>query len=262
MQKFLRDIINQAGQISLDYRSRLDNLVVDRKHSPHDLVTQADQAIEAFLIQRIQQKYPGHAILGEEHGALAGSEYRWIIDPIDGTTSFIHGQPTYTISVGIERNGEFVLGAVLAPVLNELFTAEKGGGAQLNGRALHVSERKELADSVLATGFACIRAGEKRNNLPYFNTLMPRIRGIRRFGSAALDMCYVAAGRLEGYWELNLNIYDCAAGYLIVEEAGGRVSDFTGGLNHLYDEMLCTNGLVHDEMMAVFAEVRQREKDS
>lgn len=248
MNNFLKSLITAAGTLCQDYRSRLGSLELEHK-SPKDIVTEADLAIERYLVGQIKKQYPGHGILAEETGDHAGTGYRWIIDPIDGTTSFLHGQPFFSISVAVEKDGELMLGAVLAPALGELYLAEKGHGATCNGNPIRVSRRDRLLDSVLATGFACIRSAQKRTNLPYFNHLLPKIRDVRRYGSAAVDLCYVASGRLEGFWELNLNLYDIAAGWLILEEAGGRLTDFSGGTRLIPQETVATNGLIHDDLI-------------
>jgi len=254
MKDFLREIILAAGAVSLEYRQRLESIQVSHK-SRKDIVTEADIAVENYLVGRINQRYPDHAILGEESGSHKGSSsWRWIIDPIDGTVSFVRGQVFYSISVCVEKDGEFVYGAVYAPALDELFTAEKGGGAFLNDRAIRVSGEDELDLCLMATGFACMRYDNQRNNIEYFNKVMPRIADIRRCGSAALDMCYVACGRVDGFWELELNIYDLAAGVLIAREAGATVSDFSGGPVTDYKEIVCTNGLLHDGLVAVLSE--------
>ena len=257
LKRFLRDIIAEAGRISLAYRARLDGLVVHHKLEK-DLVTEADVAVEQFLVDAIRKRYPDHAILGEEGGEQQGVAFRWVIDPIDGTTSFIHGHPFYSVSIAVEHDGRTILAAVNAPVLDELFEAQMGSGATLNGKPVRVSRRSSLADSVLATGFACIRRGSAETNLPYFNRLLPAIRDVRRHGSAAVDLGYVACGRLEGFWELDLKIYDVAAGFLILTEAGGRYSDFGGGTANLYDQILATNGLIHEQVMDIFGQVAGR----
>jgi myo-inositol-1(or 4)-monophosphatase len=254
LKNFLHEIVLAAGAISLDYRGRLEDIAVTHK-SRKDIVTEADIAVEDYLIGRIKERYPDHAILGEESGSHEGSSgIRWVIDPIDGTVSFVRGQAFYSISVAVEKDGEFVLGAVYAPVLDELFTAEKGGGAFLNGQPISVSKEEELDLCLMATGFACMRYDNQRNNIAYFNKVMPQIADIRRCGSAAVDMCYVACGRVDGFWELELNIYDLAAGLLIAEEAGAKVSDFSGGPVSDYKEIVCTNGLVHDGLVDILSD--------
>ena len=248
MKEFLFDISKQAGRISLEYKAKLSSMQVTKK-SDKDLVSEGDLAVEAYLIDRIRAQYPSHAILGEESGAYGDNACRWIIDPIDGTTSFVHGQPFYSISIALEKDGDIILGAVNAPVLNELFYAEKGQGAFCNGEAICVSKRDKLIDSVLGTGFACVRSDLEHDNLPYFNKILPKIRGVRRYGSCAIDLSYVASGRLEGFWELNLNLYDMAAGLLILTEAGGCVTDFAGDTQKLPGQLVATNGLIHEELL-------------
>ncbi len=188
--------------------------------------------------------------MGEETGrSKSSSGYLWIIGPIDGTTSYIHGQPFYSVSIGLQRNGETIAGVVNAPELNEIFCAEKGSGAFVNGKKISVSKRAKLIEAVLSTGFACVRAGLKNNNIKNFARILPKIRGIRRYGSAAIDLSYVASGRLEGFWEMNLQEYDICAGALIVEEAGGKISDFRGGRSYPGKGLLASNGLIHKELI-------------
>jgi myo-inositol-1(or 4)-monophosphatase len=257
VKDFLKSIITRAGEISLDYRSRLASLEV-RKKSRNDLVSEADIAVERYLIEQIRKRFGDHAIHGEESGDIAGSEYRWIIDPIDGTTSFIHGQPYYSVSIALEKAGEVILAAVNAPVLGELYEAQLGKGATLNGEMITVSQTSAVGDSVMATGFACLRFDKKLNNLPFFSELVPRLRDVRRYGSAAIDLCYTACGRLEGFWELNLQVHDVAAGFLILSEAGGKYSDFAGAQDKLYREVLGTNGGIHDEICRLFSAVKSQ----
>ncbi|MCP4454631.1 MAG: inositol monophosphatase [Planctomycetes bacterium] len=248
MKDFLFDMIEQAGRISLEYRAKLSSMEVTKK-SDKDLVSEGDLAVESYLIDRIKAEYPSHAILGEESGSYGDNAYRWVIDPIDGTTSFVHGQPYYSVSIALEKDGDMILGAVNAPVLKEMFHAEKGQGAFCNGEPIGVSQRGTLIDSVLGTGFACVRSDLEHDNLPYFNKILPKIRGIRRYGSCAVDLSYVACGRLEGFWELNLNLYDMAAGMLILREAGGRVTDFSGDTRDMPGQLVATNGLIHEELL-------------
>jgi len=252
MQDFLRETIFQAGKMCLEFSCGMDKLRVDRK-SDKDLVTEADVAVEEYIVAQIKRYYPDHSILGEESGQTDGNEYRWIIDPIDGTTSFVHNQPFYSTSIALELNGEIQLAAVFAPVLDELFFATRSGGASLNDKQISISNRDKLGDCVLSTGFACIRSGLEENNLPIFNAVLPQIRGIRRFGSAAIDLCYVASGKLDGFWELNLNLYDVAAGWLILEEAGGKYTDFSGENVKTPFENLATNGLIHTQLVDIIS---------
>jgi myo-inositol-1(or 4)-monophosphatase len=254
MKDFLQQIVIEAGRLSLDYRARLSSVQVSKK-SPKNLVTEADVAIERFLVGQIQRRFPDHAILGEEGGTHDGREYRWIIDPIDGTNSFLHHQPFYSTSIAVERNGQLILGAVYAPILGELFLAERGQGATLNGTPIHVSLEDRLIDCLLGTGFACMRDNLQRNNLPYLTALLPKILDLRRFGSVAIDLCYVACGRLDGFWELNLRLYDIAAGMLILEEAGGMLSTFSGAHGPIGDELVASNGLIHANLVALLSGV-------
>ncbi|HCY86363.1 MAG TPA: inositol monophosphatase [Desulfobacteraceae bacterium] len=228
MIPFISQMAREAGHICLEERARLTLADLSFK-SAKDLVTVADRRVEMFLVSTIKKNYPDHCILGEETGETTGTApIRWIIDPIDGTTSFVHHQPFYSVSIALEKNGCVIASGVYAPVLDELFVAEKGKGASLNGTPIRVSDTFKMEHAVMATGFACLRAGWADNNLRYLNRIAPGLRDVRRYGSAALDLCYTACGRLDGYWEMNLNLYDIAAGALILSEAGGRVSDFNG----------------------------------
>jgi myo-inositol-1(or 4)-monophosphatase len=229
MQDFLKDTIARAGEICLAEQGKITLGDLEFK-AAKDLVTTTDKRVEAFIIDRIQAKFPDHGIWGEETGRKStDSDYCWIIDPIDGTTSFFHGQPYYAVSMALKKAREIIAGAVYAPALGQLFHARKNQGAWLNDHPVQVSSAAVLAESVMATGFACLRAGMEPNNLIHFNRLVPQLRDIRRCGSAAIDLCYVAAGKVDGFWEMNLNVYDVAAGVLMVTEAGGVVTDFAGG---------------------------------
>lgn len=249
MQPFLKEIIVQAGDICLEKQGRFtpDDLMFKARK---DLVTATDRQVEAFLIEQIRSRFPDHGIWGEETGrTLTGSEYCWIIDPIDGTTSFFHGQPYYAVSIALKKGQEIISGAVYAPALGQLFQAGKKEGAWLNDHPLHVSATTTLTDAVMATGFACLRAGLEPNNLVHFNRIVPRLRDIRRCGSAAVDLCYVAAGKLDGFWEMNLNVYDVAAGVLMVTEAGGVVTDFTGGPDFPEKGIVAANPIMADMLI-------------
>lgn len=216
-----------------------------------DLVTSVDKEVEQFIIDKIKDAYPDHSIIGEETGITnSGSSHCWIIDPIDGTTSYFHKQPYYSVSIAYQRNGITEAGVVYAPALGQLFSAERGKGAFLNGRErLTVSTTDEMINVLLATGFACLRAGRKTNNLVYLNQILPKIRDIRRCGSAAIDLAYVAAGKVDGFWEMDLNIYDIAAGVLLVEEAGGEVLDMKGGNEFPEMGTLATNGRITADLI-------------
>lgn len=252
MKEFLNNIITHAGEISLEHRARLGEVKISQKATVKDLVTEADVAVENYLIEQIKNTYPDHAICAEESGVHSGNEYRWVIDPIDGTTSFVHDQPFYSISIALQKNSQTILAAVFAPVLGELYMAEKGKGATRNGHPIRVSDSAVLSDCLMTTGFACLRANLEHNNLPLIAAIAPKLRGLRILGSAAVDLCYVACGRIDGGWEMNLNIYDIAAGMLIVQEAGGTVTDFSGtNTDNLPHEIMATNGKIHNELAGI-----------
>jgi len=242
---FLKKLITRAGDICIKEQNSIKPGDVAFKN-PRDLVTITDKKVESFLIQEIKKKYPEHDILGEETGRSGrSSRFLWIIDPIDGTTSFFHGQPFYAVSIALEKEGKIVMGAVYAPVLQQLFHGEMGKGAFLNDQPIKVSNTKHLIDAVMATGFACLRAGLKDNNLDHFNKIVPELRDIRRYGSAAIDLCYVACGKLDGFWEQNLNIYDVAAGVIIVKEAQGNISDYYGNTSYPEKGIVAGNSYLH-----------------
>jgi myo-inositol-1(or 4)-monophosphatase len=255
-QKFLRDTILEAGKITLDFRKRLDVIQVSPK-APHDIVTEADVAVEQFLIKNIRQQFPDHAVYGEESGHTSGNDYRWVIDPIDGTMSFLHGQPFYSISVALEYQGNVILGAVYQPALNDLFEAVQNQPATLNGTVIHVARQSNLNECVVATGFACLRQNLVSRNLKYLGHVLPRIGDIRRCGSAAMDLCYVACGRFDGFWELNLNLYDIAAGAFIAQQAGALVSDFSGTQKDIPAEIVCANPVIHQGLRTLLFEVKK-----
>jgi myo-inositol-1(or 4)-monophosphatase len=248
---FIKNLARQAGGICLEGQNDLTDHDLEFK-SAKDIVTETDKKVEAFLVKAILERYPDHGVLGEEYGAVqAKSQFRWIIDPIDGTTSFVHRLPFYSISIALEKAGELVLGVVYAPATGQLFYAEKGNGAFMDENPIHVSDTLTLDNAVMATGFACLRAGLETNNIPIFNEIVPKLRDIRRFGSAALDLCYTALGSLDGFWEMNLNIYDIAAGTVILREAGGVVTDFTGGGRFPEKGFTATNKELHNELIRI-----------
>lgn len=216
----------EAGRIQLGY-FRGDDLGIQTKTNASDVVTNADRAAEEAIVTEIRKKYPEHSILTEESGGDRNmGEYRWVIDPLDGTTNFSSGLPSFCVSIGVERRGETVAGAVFAPYLGELFSAEKGQGAYLNGRRLHASRCRDLAEAVVSTGFPYDKGGNPDCNLDNLARTLPRVRGMRRLGAAAIDICYVAAGFLDAYWELNLHEWDVCAGLLIAAEAGAEIDRF------------------------------------
>lgn len=225
-----------------------------------NLVTDADRAAEERIVQTILAAHPSHRILAEERGqgGSADSPYHWIVDPLDGTTNFAHGFPFYSVSIGLEYEGECVLGVVLDPVRDELFTAVRGQGAYVNREPIHVSDVKTLDQSLLVTGFAYNIRETPNNNLDHFARISLRAQAVRRTGSAALDLCYVAAGRFDGYWEVVLSPWDMAGGIVILREAGGLASGFTKGTFSLYgQELVATNGLIHDQLL----EALQQQSD-
>ena len=220
-----------------------------------DLVTALDRQAEALIVGRIHAAYPDHTSVAEEGTGTAGSaEHRWLVDPLDGTTNYAHGYPVFCVSVAYERAGKVVLGVVYDPLREELFLAEAGGGATLNGRPLRVSTTDRLAESLLCTGFPYDRALYPAS-LRRWETLIWRAQGLRREGSAALDLCYVAAGRADGFWERPIQPWDVAAGILLVTEAGGQATSLTGGPPDVYSgEVAASNGRIHAELIAALAE--------
>jgi myo-inositol-1(or 4)-monophosphatase len=230
-----------------------------------DIVTVADRTAEKLIRERLAEAFPEHGIYGEEgtRDRLEG-EFRWYVDPLDGTTNFAHGLPQFCVSLGLERrpegiapdkDGTLVAAVVYDPLRDELFAAERGRGARLNGRPIHVSRTPELAESLVATGFPS-RKRHDNPNIHFYQEFTLRSHGVRRAGSAALDLAYVAAGRLDTFWEFNLNPWDTAAGILLVEEAGGRVTDFSGNKFKLDSrEILASNNLIHDELVGLFEDM-------
>ncbi len=229
-------------------------LDVDMK-GDKNLVTEVDRESERLIVERLLERFPGHNIVAEEGDYPQGaSPFRWIIDPLDGTTNYTHSFPWFCVSIALESAGEPVAGAIYNPMHDELFTAVKGGGAYLNGRRLHVSARSPLQNTLLGTGFPYDCASDPANNFSNFIIFQKAARGIRRAGAAALDLAYVAAGRLDGFWELKLKPWDVAAGVLLVREAGGVVTGFDGSAFDIFDHrIVASNGLIHDEMTAVLA---------
>jgi len=218
-----------------------------------NLVTEMDRLAERTVVETILDAFPDHGILAEEEAQIENSSgFLWIIDPLDGTTNYAHGYPSFSVSIGLESSGDVIVGVVYDPMRDELFSAARGKGAFLNEKPIAVSRNDVLIRSLLATGFPYDRAVSTENNLNYFNALIMASQEIRRSGSASLDLCAVAAGRLDGYWELKLQPWDVAAGSLIVREAGGMLSDFTGTRFSIRDkELVASNGKIHDLMLDV-----------
>jgi len=241
-----------AGEIQRDrYETPLE---IQTKSADVDLVTEVDKACEALIVAGIEAARPSDAILAEEGGGTdrAGATWRWIIDPLDGTTNFAHSYPRFCVSIGVQCEGEASVGVVYDPLMDELYTATRGGGAFRNGSAIAVSVEEKLGRGLMATGFAYDRRRSEQDNVQEFRKFLKAARAVRRDGSAALDLCYVACGRLDGYWELKLSPWDVAAGCLIVEEAGGRTSDTRGGDEHWSGlHLVASNGHLHDAMLEV-----------
>lgn len=249
-----REASTAAGQVLLDYAH--SGFHVERKNSIN-LVTDADHAAEQCIIDHIRRHFPTHRTLAEERGvgAEASSRYRWIIDPLDGTTNFAHGFPVYAISIGVECDGELLAGAVYDPTRDELFTATAGCGACLNGRSIAVSDTGQLDAALTVTGFAYDIRETSTNNLDHFARFALKAQGVRRTGSAALDLCYVAAGRFDGFWEVKLSPWDMAGGVVIVREAGGHITNLRGNAHSIYQpELVASNGRIHQEMLDVIGE--------
>jgi myo-inositol-1(or 4)-monophosphatase len=247
------DIAREAGGLLLEqFRQPLE--ITYKRRS--DLVTEADRRSEALIVGRLRSQFPSHAIVAEEGGGHeTRSDFCWYVDPLDGTTNFAHGFPVFCVSLGLAFQGEVVAGVVYDPTREELFAAEKGSGAYLNHRRLFVSKVEKLSESLLATGFPPF-ASNHELNIEFYFRFTRLSHGIRRAGSAALDLCSVAAGRFDGFWELKLNPWDKAAGSLLVTEAGGRVTDVQGRpLKILADDIFASNGRIHEEMVGVFSEV-------
>jgi myo-inositol-1(or 4)-monophosphatase len=224
---------------------------IHNKEGINNLVTEVDHASEKLIMDIIREDFPDHFILSEEVGEIVmDSAYKWIIDPIDGTVNYANGIPICCVSIGVEHNGEMVLGAIYNPFIEEFYFAEKGKGSTLNDKAIHVSNKTEVIKSCLVTGFPYTYLDEPNGPLEVFSRLIRKGIPVRRLGSAAVDLAWVAAGRFDGFYEHKLNAWDSAAGFLLVEEAGGRVSDFKGDKYSPYQpHIVATNGLIHDELL-------------
>lgn len=250
MQQLAREagalLMSYFGKVSIEYKGEAD------------LVTQADRASEKLIAERIRRQWPDHDLIGEEGSrSETGSDYCWYVDPLDGTTNFAHGYPVFCVSLGLDYKGERLAGVIYDPTRNEMFAAEKGKGATLNGASIHVSMTSRLAESLVATGFPSHKR-HKNPNIHFYHQLTLRSHGVRRAGSAALDLCYVACGRYEAFWEFNLNPWDTAAGVLLVQEAGGTVTNFNGGPFTIDSrQVLASNSLLHDELLREFQNIFQ-----
>jgi myo-inositol-1(or 4)-monophosphatase len=229
------------------------SFVISNKEGINNLVTEADHAAEKAIMQVIQTDYPDHFILSEESGEIIqDSTYKWIIDPIDGTVNFANGIPICCVSIGLEQDGKMIMGAVYNPIMNEFFFAQKGFGATLNNQKIEVSNKTEVIKSCLVTGFPYTYLDAPNGPIQVFEKLIRRGVPVRRLGSAAIDLCWVAAGRFDGFYEHNLQAWDSAAGFLMVEEAGGKVTDFNGDYYSPYQpHLIATNGKIHDELLRI-----------
>ncbi len=226
-----------------------------------NLVTEIDKKAEEMIICKIKKIFPSHDFLCEKSGAAEiKSEYRWIIDPLDGTVNYTHSLPIFCVSIGLEYKGKIVLGVVYDPSLDELFTAEKGKGAWLNKQRIQVSKISKLIESLVVTGFPYTINQNPEPDITHFRNFVIEAQGVRRLGSAALDLSYVACGRFDGFWEGSLNPWDMAAGVLLVTEAGGNWTDYLGAPSNVYNkQMLATNGIIHEQMMAVLKKATKNE---
>lgn len=248
MQELAREagalLLSFFGKVSVEYKGEVD------------LVTEADRASEKLVVERIRKQWPGHDLIGEEGSRKeTGSDFCWYIDPLDGTTNFAHAYPVFCVSLALEYKGQRIAGVVYDPCRDEMFAAEEGSGTTLNGRAIHVSKVAHLAESLVATGFPSHKR-HKNPNILFYHQITLRSHGVRRAGSAALDLSYVAAGRFDAFWEFNLNSWDTAAGVLLVQEAGGKVTNFSDGPFSIDSrEVLATNTLVHKELLREFAAI-------
>jgi len=261
-------LLGAAEEVALEAARRAGGLLREGFGETHrfrlktsrvDLVTEYDRRAEELIISTIRENFPEHEVLAEESSGSfrrTGSEYRWLIDPLDGTTNYAHGYPLFAVSIALLQGEEPLLGVVYSPILDELFLAVRRRGATLNGRPIHVSEIADLSRALLSTGFPydLERIGL---NLRLFEQFVHRAQAVRRDGSASLDLCYLACGRFDGFWEMDLKPWDIAAGVVIVRESGGKVSDFSGGELDLYGgEILASNGRLHERMLAVIKEER------
>jgi myo-inositol-1(or 4)-monophosphatase len=257
MEKFLKvalEAAHEAGAVVLAEHSRPQKISYK---GDVDLVTETDKRSEALVVGRLRREFPEHRIVAEEGsgGAASASRYEWHVDPLDGTTNFAHGYPCFAVSIGLLLEGEPIVGVVFNPVSDELFSAMRGAGAFLNGKPIHVSAIDKLSTSLVATGFPTHKRGDN-GNIHYYWQFTLRSHGVRRDGSAALDLCSVACGRFEAFWEFGLKSWDTAAGILLVQEAGGKVTDLSGGAYRAGGpDILVSNGRIHEEMKTTAAEI-------
>jgi myo-inositol-1(or 4)-monophosphatase len=248
------EIAREAGSLLATYFERR---VAYELKGEADLVTEADRASEQLVVERLRTYFPSHGIVAEEGGGIdSPSEYCWYVDPLDGTTNFAHGFPVFNVTLGLACAGEMIAGVVYDPIRQEMFSAERGGGAYLNSRRIHVSAARTLRESLSSTGFPSRKRHHNRN-IHYYYQLAMASHGVRRTGSAAIDLAYVAAGRLDFFWEFGLKPWDMAAGIVLVEEAGGRISDMYGRRHSIVtsEDILADNSLLHDQAVEIFGEI-------
>jgi len=248
------EIAREAGALLANYFERRIGFELKGEF---DLVTEADRASEKLVVERLRSHFPSHGIVAEEGGGHESvSDFRWFVDPLDGTTNFAHSFPIFNVTLALEHAGEIVAGVVYDPIRQEMFTAERGAGAYLNHRRIRVSAAKRLEDSLTSTGFPS-RKRHHNVNIHFYHQMAMASHGVRRTGSAAIDLAWVACGRLEGFWEFGLKPWDMAAGTLLVREAGGAVSDMRGAPHNVTasEHLLADNGVLHDQVLALFAEV-------
>ena len=257
MIDFIIETAELAGVEAMKHFGKLKAGEVSTKGTVRDLVSVADKAVEDLIVSRIRERFPEHDIFGEETGKSGeNSDYCWVIDPIDGTQNFVKNIPVFSVSIGLRYKGEYVAGCVHQPALGTTFSAEKGKGAFENGVPIKVSDCSEVEHAVCSTGFACLRAGLEKNNLPTFNKLAPVLRSVLRTGSAAYDLCLAASGRVDGFWEFALQEYDIAAGVVIAREAGAIVTDHYNKNNFPADGILCAAPQLHGKLLKYLEETR------
>lgn len=243
----------RAGSVILRYSDQLDRLTIESK-GRNDFVSEVDRAAESEIIDIIRKAYPSHSILAEESGEYSGDGYQWVIDPLDGTTNFLHSYPQYAVSIALLDKGKLAQAVVFDPLRDELFTASRGAGAQINDRRIRVSSVKKMDSALLGTGFPFKEFDHLETWINCFRELLPMSTGVRRAGSAALDLAHIACGRLDGFWEIGLNRWDIAAGCLLIEEAGGLVSDFNDEQNFLESgNIIAGNSNIHSELFSVIS---------
>ena len=246
-------VCRKAGKVLVRDFGEIENLQVSLK-GPGDFVTASDKKVEKIIIEELEKARPNYSILSEEIGEIKkGDEFKWIIDPIDGTANFLHGIPHFAISIGLEHNKEIISGIIYDPIKDEMFLAEKGNGSYLNNQRMRVSSRSKLQDCIIFTGGPKHESNSRNIALKEYNNFSSKVSiPIRKLGSAALDMAYVAAGRCDGFWQRNLNYWDIAAGIILIKESGGFVTDFNGGNEYIENEtVLATNSKINAEMMEI-----------